>query len=247
MSPASVDRRSGLANVVDIIIAPQAAFERLRTVPTWGWAFLVASLLGIAGTLLAMPALLHAADASMPAQLAATPQIAKLPPGEQQNAIATQMKFIKISFQFAWIFVPIGVLIVSLIQAGVMLVANAAGHGDGSFKKFYALSMNVAVVGVGLSSIVVGLIVMLRGANSYESMSAVQGSVPGLGMLAPGLKGAAAGFIAAFNVFSVWATVLLALGMTGVAKIPRVPAWTAAILLLLATAAYGAFGAARNG
>lgn len=247
MSPGIADRRRGLANVADIIVAPGTAYERLRAVPTWGWAFVVASLLGIAGTLMIVPALQHAADISMPAQLAAMPQIAKLPPSQQTSMIASQMKFIRIGFQLAWLFVPVLVLVGGAFQALIMLIANAAGHGDGTFKKFFALSQNVAVVGIGLSSLVIGLIVTMRGASSFETMSAVQTVAPSLALVAPGSHGAAAGFLAALNVFSVWAAVLLALGMTGVANIPRVPAWTAAILMLLATAAYAAFGAARNG
>ncbi|MEO7038947.1 MAG: hypothetical protein ABI186_02830 [Candidatus Elarobacter sp.] len=247
MSPGIADRRSGLANVADIIIAPGTAFERLRAVPTWGWAFLVASLLGIAGTLLIVPALQHAADTSMPAQLAAMPQIAKLPPSQQASMIATQMKFIRIGFRLAWLFVPILVLVGGAIQAVIMLIANAVGHGDGTFKKFFALSQNVAVVGIGLSSLVIGLIVTMHGASSFETMGAVQIVAPSLALLAPGSHGAAAGFLGALNVFSIWAMVLLALGMSGVAQIPRVPAWAAAIVMLLATAGYAAFGAARNG
>ena len=77
-SPDTVGARPGLSNIVDIIVSPNAAFDRLRAVPTWGWAFLVATLLGIAGAIVIGPAVAHALDASMPAQLAANPQIAKL-------------------------------------------------------------------------------------------------------------------------------------------------------------------------
>ncbi len=55
-----------------------------------------------------------------------------------------------------------------------------------------------------------------------------------------------AGFLGAINVFSLWATVLLALGMTGVGRIPRAPAWTTAIVMLLLTACFAAFGARNN-
>ena len=35
-----------------------------------------------------------------------------------------------------------------------MLIANAVGRGDGTFQKYFALSITVAVVGTGLGSLV---------------------------------------------------------------------------------------------
>lgn len=247
MSPGIVDRRGGLANIADIIIAPGTAFDRLRAAPTWGWAFLVATLLGIAGTLLTLPAIMHAADLTMPATMAASPAVAKLPPSQQADAIAKGLKFARIGFQVSWLFVPVGVLLTGAIQAVIMLIANAIGHGDGTFKKFFALSQNVAVVGVGLGTLVVGLIATMRGANSFETFAAVRNVAPSLALLAPGGNAVTTAFLGAFNVFTVWAMVLLAIGMTGVAKIPRLPAWATAVGMLLATAALATFSAARSG
>ena len=239
--------RSGLANVVDIIIAPNAAFERLRQVPVWGWAFLVASLLGSAGTLLAIPAVEHAMATSMPAQLAASDAIAKLPPDQQQKQIATMMSVSTTIAKFYWVFIPPAILLAGLIQGLIMLIANAATRGDGSFKKFFALSVTVAVVGTGLGSIVVGAIVTLRGASSFETMSSVQSSLPSLALLAPGAKGALAGFLGSLNVFYLWATALLAMGMSRVGRIPRGPAWVTAVIMLLLTACFAAYGGKQNG
>ncbi len=239
--------RSGLTNVIDIIVAPGSAFARLRQVPVWGWAFLVATLLAVAGTLVVGPAIAHAMDVTLPAQLAANPQIAKLPPDQQQSMIATQLKVAKTIAQFYWIFVPVGILLAGLVQALVMLVANAATHGDATFKKLFALSITVSVIGVGLSSVVLGIIVAVRGTNSFDSPTAVQGALPSLALLDPGARGALAGFLGAMNVFYLWATALLALGMTAVGRIPRAPAWATAIVMLVLTAAFAAYGASRNG
>lgn len=245
-SQPAVEGRSGLANIVDIIIAPNAAFERLRVVPVWGWALLVASLLGIAGTLLLGPAVAHAMETSLPAQLAANDAIAKMPPDQQQKQIAAMVSLSKTIAKFAWLFIPPAILIGGLIQSVLMLVANAAAHGDGTFKRFFALSITVAVVGTGLSSLVLGLIVTLRGAGSFDSTSAVQGALPSVAMLAAGVRGALGGFLGALNVFTVWATVLLALGMQRVGRIPAGAAWATAIVMLLLTASFAAFGA-KNG
>ncbi len=246
MSEPAVDRRSGLATVADIIIAPSTAFARLREAPTWGWAFLVATVLGIIGSVLVEPTILHVLQTTLPAQLAANPDMAKLPADQQQVAINRVLGITKIFAQFGFVFVPIGILVSALVQGLIMLIVNAIAHGDGHFKKYFALSVNVSIVGVGLSSLVVGIIVLVRGPGSFDTTTSVQAAVPGLGLLVPGARGVLAGFMGSMNVFSLWSIALLALGMTGVGRIPRVPAWTAAIIMLLLTACFAAYGA-RNG
>ena len=245
-SQPTAQRRGGLANVVDIIIAPNAAFERIREVPVWGWAFLVALLLGIAGSLLFAPALIHAAETTLPAKLAAMPQIAKLPPDQQQSAIALQMNISRVIFRFFGVFVIIQILLGGLVQAVAMLIANAAGRGNGSFQKFFALSITVTVVGVGLAFLADGLIVAIRGANSFESQISVTGAVPSLALIVPGSSGALLGFLVALNIFNLWATGLLALGMQRIGRIPAGIAWSTAIVLQLLTACFAAWGTANG-
>ncbi len=243
-SPAG---RPGLSNVVDIVVSPDAAFARLRAVPTWGWAFIAATVLGVIGSLLAAPAILHAMDVSLPAQLAANPRFAALPADAQQRAIATQLRIAHVLAQLAFIGVPITLLVGALLQAVIMLVANAASKADGTFKSLFALSMTVSVVGVGLGSLVLGIIVLVRGTGSFDTMMSVQAALPSLALLAPGTHGALRGFLGGLNVFYLWATVLLALGMVRVARIGAAAAWIAAIVMLLATASMSALGAAQSG
>jgi hypothetical protein len=244
--PAVPSPRSGLLNVADIVIAPNAAFDRLREVPTWFWAFVVASLLAIAGSLLLQPGMQHALEVSLPAQLAADPNIAKLSPERQQTQIAAMLRVTRVVTQIGWILVPFAILITGLIQAFILTVANAIAKGDGDFKKFFALSVTVSVVGTGLYYIVHALIVLVRGPSAFDSMTAIQAAVPGLGLLVPGAHGWLAGFLGTLNIFFLWATALLALGAMRVGKVPRAAAWTASILLLVFYAAFIAFGA-RNG
>jgi hypothetical protein len=246
ISEPAVARRSGLATAVDIIVSPSTAFANLRDVPTWGWAFLIATVLGIIGSVISGPAIGHALATSLPAQLAADPGIAKLPPEQQQTMINNMVTYSTIFARFSFVFIPIAILLGALIQGVIMLVANAAGHGDGSFKKYFALSVNVSVVGVGLSSLVIAVIVLVRGVNSFETPTAIQAAIPSLALLAPGVHGPLAGFLGSMNIFALWSIALLALGMTGVGRIPRVAAWITAIVMLLLTASFAAYGA-RNG
>jgi hypothetical protein len=245
-SAPTTARPNGLATVADIIVAPASAFAKLREAPTWGWAFLVATVLGIIGSLIISPAVAHALQTTLPAQLAANPAIANLPADQQQVAINRALGFSKIIAQVSFVFVPIGILISGLVQGLIMLIANAVAHGDGTFKKYFALSVNVSVVGVGLSSLLIGIIVLVRGVNSFDSPTAIQGAVPSLALLAPGVRGALGGFLGSMNIVALWAIALLALGMNGVGRIPRLAAWVTAIVMLLLTACFAAWGAAQN-
>ena len=245
VSEATVPRRSGLMNVVDIVVAPNAAFERLRVVPTWGWAFLVASALGMIGLFLATPATIHAIQTSLPEQLATNPNIAKLPADQQTKAIANAMSITTTITRISFLFVPVLVLVATLIQALIMLVANAIGKGDGNFKKLFALSMTVAVVGSGLGSLLAGLIFLVRGPDAFDTTASLQ-VLPSLALLVPGATGPLHGFLSGINVMYVWATVLLAMGMQRVARIPRTTAWVTAAILLLCTASLLAFQARQS-
>lgn len=246
-TPAPADaRRNGLATVTDIIISPSTAFQNLREAPTWGWAFLIATVLGIIGFFLAAPVTQHVMEATMPAQLAANPQIAALPPERQQAAIAQGLAIAKIATRFSFIAIPIVILVGGCVQGLIMLIGNAIGHGDGSFKKYFALSVNVSVIGIGLGALINGIIVLLRGPDAFSSTTAIQSALPSLALIAPGAKGALAGFLGAISVFSIWSIALLALGMTGVGRIPRGVAWTLAIVMLLLTACFGAWGGAQS-
>ena len=245
-SPPTAGGRGGLSNAIDIVIAPNAAFDRLRETPTWLWAFAVALVCGIIGTLVAHPAFVHAFDTSMPAQLAADPNIAKLPPEQQQRQIAMVMGISRFMFGIAWLFVPFAILIGGLIQGLVLTIENAIGRGQGSFAKFFALSVTASVVGIGLYYLAFAAIVMVRGPSSFETMSALQNVVPGLALLAPGAHGFLAGFLGALSVFTLWATALLALGTIRIAHISPVLAWSGPVVLLLIGALFAGFGA-RNG
>ena len=123
----------------------------------------------------------------MPAQLAASDAIAKLPPDQQQKQIADDHGLLEDLREVLLALHPaVDPARSASSKRVIMLIANAATRGDGTFKKFYALSITVAVVGTGLGSLVLGVIVLLRGANSFETTSAVQRALPSLALLAPG-------------------------------------------------------------
>lgn len=233
--------RNGLLNVADVIVAPATAFERLRVVPTWGWAFLVAALLGVAGLLLMMPAQMHAFDQYGPALYASQDAVKKLPADKQQEMIAKMMSFGKMGLQFSWIFAPIIFLIGALLQTVIMLIGNAIGKGDGTFKRLWAVAVNVSIIG-GIGLLLTGLIALVRGPAAFDTPSAVQFALPSLALLAPGAPVKLGAFLGTISITSLWSTYLIATGMGIVARVPRAVAWiTAVVGLLLAACLAAAF------
>jgi hypothetical protein len=226
-------RRSGLLTALDVAIAPRTAFANLREAPTWGGAFILSMLLAMIAAFAMSPAVAHALALELPARLAASPQIAHLPAAQREALIAQQVGIAQAVAKFTFIFVPFALALGSLIQALVMLVANAIGKGDGTFRRFWALAVNGAVIGTGLASLALLLIVLIRGADGFSSSSDISNALPGLETFVPASAKAAAAFFSVINVFTIWNMALLAAGMTIVARLPRATAiLTAAVMLV---------------
>ena len=227
---STAPRANGIKTVLDTIVAPKEAFESIRLVPTWGWALAIAIVLTALGTYLITPAIQHATASAWPQQVAASPQLARLTPEQQQSALATTEKFISIS----WIFVIFVVPIYCLIEAVIMLIFNALGHGQGSFGKYFAAACNIAVPAAGVSSLINALVVNLRGASSFNSPASVQQAVPSLAMLIPVANNVKlAAFFATVTPFTIWATALSIMAMLIVGRVPKLQAWLAGIVLFL--------------
>ena len=150
--------------------------------------------------------------------------------------IQRMIGFGSIFIRLQWIVVPIFLLIGALISTVVMLIANAISGGDGNFKRFYALAITTAVV-TCLGFLLNGVIAMVRGPSSYETMQSVQSGVPSLALLAPGAGAKLATFLGSLSLISIWATALTALGMIAVGRVKPAIAWVAAFLMLLIAAA----------
>ena len=220
---------NGLRTVLDTIVAPSEAFESIRVVPTWGWALAIAILLGAIGSYLMVPAVQHAMASDWPSMVAQNPRLAQLTPEKQQAALATSQKLAAFSWIGVFIFVPI----YCLIEAVVMLVFDKLGRGDGSFAKYFAAACNIAVPVAGIGTIINALIVVMRGPASFNTAQAVQGAVPSLAMLAPGVTGKFGAFLATFTPFTIWATALSIAAMLIIGRVPKLQAWLAGIVLFL--------------
>lgn len=171
---------NGLTTLVDIVTSPRSGFVTLAEFPTWGWAYLIAAAFMLVGGYLMTEAFGHAFAAYLPALLAKDPSTANLAPDTLQKIINQQVAFSK----WLWLLNPIGLLIANTGWTLVMLVANAIAKGKGTFKTLWAMSMNACAVTFGLSSLVLGLIVMVRGPADFNGIWFVILSAIGLMVVA---------------------------------------------------------------
>ncbi|HUA08634.1 MAG TPA: hypothetical protein VMA98_05115 [Candidatus Acidoferrales bacterium] len=216
-----------MKTALDTIVAPKAAFESLRAAPTWLLALLVSIVVITISSFITTPAVVHGLSTDWPNLMAKDPVTAALPPDQQQARLAIAVKF----SQFVWVFSPIFVLFAVLIGTVIMVIFNALGRGDGSFGKYWAAQSNITLI-AALGSLVLALIVALRGADSYTTAQSVQESIPSLGMLAPG-TGKLHAFLSAFTPFSIWASALVIAALAVTGRVARVQAWLGGILTLL--------------
>lgn len=237
-SPPAV-KANGLTTVLDVITSPAHAFETLRAMPMWGWAYLVAVSLSMAGQYLATPAVIHAIQASWPAMVAANPQLAARTPEEQQQALHFGTMFAG----YAWLAMPVVVLVAALLETVIMTIFKAAARSEAGFKQLWSASMNTLVVGYGVYSIVNGLIVMVRGPQSFNTTLDAIRATPSLAWFAGAAPAKLVAFLAAFNVISIWGAVLLAMAMIHVARVSRANAAATALITTALAGLYFAWSA----
>ncbi|MBV9270300.1 MAG: hypothetical protein JO165_04345 [Candidatus Eremiobacteraeota bacterium] len=229
---------SGLATVLDTVAAPKTAFERLREQPTWGWAFLIAFVLMILGAILTAPAQQHVQYATLQRNINTSPFYKSLSDAKKADILNSARNPSIVSRIVGYVVVGITLLLIALFNTIVVLIGNAAGRGDGNFKRYWCGSMNMAVPTIALGSVVAGIIAMIRGPESFSTSAELTRAVPSLGsFIHP--SPAATAFFSAISVFSLWGLYLNATQM-GVNRVSKGVAWATAIVILLAGAAlYG--------
>jgi hypothetical protein len=233
---AAAPKSSELTTLWDVVVAPRSAFAALRERPSWLWAFVITSLLGMIGALLAIPAGQHMMAAMFQQMAQTNPQIAQMSPEQQQRILGIQLTVQRFTFAYYPILVMLGALVTAL----VMLVLNAISSGDGSYKRFFALAMNIAVLHWGIAYFLVGLITYLRGPDAFASPRDLAAALPSLAWLVPSASAKLAVFLASIGPFAIWSLVLLALGMQQTARIKPGLAWIGAIVIEFGGAAIGA-------
>ena len=233
-------RWSAFSTLAATLIAPEEAFAAIRERPQWGWAIAITIVFASIGSWLGTPALRHMIATSYMAQLANDPHIASLPPdraaAEMQKLVGAAVAFAN----FTWLFSIVVVPVVILIEAAILFGVRSAIGSPAGFAQLFSLSTHVQFIAMGIGSIVLGAVVALHSPENYRTQSDFIGSIPTAAWLVPNAPAKLTTFLSTISPFSIWATVILALGLTAVAAFRRGPAWITAIGLLLAGAGWAA-------
>lgn len=222
----------GLKTAVDIVVAPRDALERLRSNATWGWAILIVIVVYALATWAIGPALVHATQADWPNVLAKNPQMATESPSQQAAHLAMTLKVVG----FSWVITPIIVLFGVFLQALIMAICNMAGRGTAPFRRLWAVAVNIAIPLIALNGVVVAIIVLVRGSQSFSSAVELQTVMPSLGYLVPVSSLKLHTFLTFFNPFTLWGTGLIIAAMAIVAGVSRLWAWLTGLIWLLVNA-----------
>jgi hypothetical protein len=215
-------KANGLSTLLDTIVSPKEAFETLAVSPTWGWALIVSLALPVVAYFFMVPAIQHGMLGDLAKQAATNPQIAQMTP-ERRAKFASFVPFFVV-------FTPIAIFFFVFLQTIVMAIFNAAGKGEANFGKLWAAAMNICIL-YGIGQVVAAIVVVLRGADSFNAASEVQRAVPSLAMLAPPPTDVhVLAFLATINPIVIWSVVLVSMAMRYTAKVAAGPAWSAAIV-----------------
>jgi len=236
---AAAPKSSGLTTLWDVIVAPRSAFAALRDRPTWGWAFLVISVLGLVGAYLLLPANDHVMRAMFVQQLQQNPNMASMTPEKQQQILNVQLTIV----HWSWLATPLFVLFGVLIGTVLLLFANALAGGTGNFRKLWALEMNLSIVSFAIYYVLLGVLAQIRGADSFATQRDVMGSIPSLGTLVPASAPKLGAFLGVFDPIRIWGAALLALGLQDVAGFKPRAAWITTVLLYVIGALFALLGA----
>lgn len=243
-STAPAAKANGLSTVLNTAAAPQEAFETLRVAPTWGWACLIAIVLLAIGTFLQGPAARHAAVIQTQQMMSTNSFFANVPPAKKAQIVAQAGK----PSIFSYVTIALTLFVIVFFNTLFTLIGNAVGKGQADFKRLWAGSMNIAVPTFGLGSIVVGIITMLRGPDSFNSTMDVARTMPSLAYLAPHASAGVVAFLTGISIFSLWGLYLNATMLRVTARTSPGVAWAFAALITLlgALVAAAAFGAMHN-
>jgi hypothetical protein len=202
-----------------MVWSPGEQFEKIKERPViWGPLFIVSILFAAALALTA-----YTADMSL--LLGDVPE-------DQAEMVAG---FAKISMVVTGFFTPVFTILIS--SAIYMLVAKIAGS-DVKFKQLFSMNTFITIIGA-LGLILNGLIHAAVGGNPEVQFTSLGGML--------NVEGATGGLLNGIEVFSIWATVLTAIGLQKVAHFSKSLAWGITIIFFIVGLLLALMGGAVQG
>jgi hypothetical protein len=201
--------RAGLGLPRDILIAPQRAYARIATTPEWLPAYLLIAGSGLLAAYLMGPAIVH---------LASLPAPGSAPSSSQHDpaALAAASRLVVVEVAIQEVIVPL--LMIGLTATALTLFARLRSQPT-PYVRFVSLAAN-CLMPVAIGSLVGAAGVRLHPAAGYHDLRSLLLAVPdNLGVFADPHNEREVEFLARFDIFDVWAYILLGLGFATFAQI----------------------------
>jgi len=209
-SPAAPEDvpRAGLTLPRDILINPRRAFAKIAARHEWFAACAVIALLSLATAFLIAPALIHVASIAPP------------PPGgnapKTPDAIAAARQGLMGELALREVMTP---LLVVLLTASACTTFARFKAQTTSIVTFIALAAN-CMIPLAIGELVTGLAIRAHNPASYSDLHALIVALPlNLAVFANPSNESEVGFLARFDLFTVWSSVLLAYGVEALVKV----------------------------
>jgi len=198
--------RAGFALPRDIIIAPARAFAAIKRRPEWLPAAIVVLLLSIAGTVLVAPALAHLTNA----QVAASRSNGANIPDSLVDAAVKQ--------ELAVVFFNQTIMQLAAWGLTAMVLTTAARlRGQTTtFATYFSLAANCSIP-LALGFVVDGIVIRMHDPAGFASLNQFNRTVPlTLAVLDPHGTTERVAFLAQYDVFFLWAALLVAYGYVAI-------------------------------
>ncbi|MGM9923188.1 MAG: Yip1 family protein [Bacillus sp. (in: firmicutes)] len=200
-----------------IIWSPVEQFEKIRNRPRIWIPLLIVSALYVIGTYFSI------------SQLDYTELLGDAVPAEQLDmAVMVGM----ITGMIASLFTPILSILIS--SAIFMLIAKIAAS-DVSFKQLFSMNTYISLIGA-LGLVLNGLIGMAIGKSFELSITSLAG-----------VMGSQNAVLGAIELFTIWGTILTAIGLHKVAGLSKGLAWTVTIVFFLISLGFAYITTALSG
>jgi hypothetical protein len=201
--------RAGLGLPRDILIAPERAYARIAIRPEWLPAYLLIAALGLVAAALMGPAVAHVA--SLPP---AGTGVAAGPHDPAAQAAAARLIVAEVAIQE--VLVPL--LMIGLTATALTLFVRLRSQPT-PYLVFVSLAAN-CLMPVAIGELVSAAGIGLHPAAGYHDLRSLLLAVPdNLGVFADPRNEREVDFLARFDIFNVWAYVLLGLGFATFAQI----------------------------
>lgn len=223
--------------MLTIIVEPQRAIECLLSRPRWLLALLVVILAMLGAYFVQRPVVQHVRIVTLERSFSSDPQYFEMS-ADQKNAVLERAEHppaIETVIELA--ILPIFVILSAVINAAILALFGILSDHPPRFGALWSVSINMAVPTIGLFSVAIALVLVLRGVDGFASTLDVLRAIPSALWIAPSATGVLAGFLAGIQVFTIWGCVLNHLVLRSLG-IRGALAWAVPVAILLLTAGF---------